>query len=220
VNGNQGAATNTVTVKTNGTLGGTGVIGGAVTVNAGGALAPGASAGTLTISNSLTLSSGAALNFELGATDTSDKVVVSGALVLGGTLNVTNLAGFGTNTYTLITYGSALSGSLPVIGTMPSGYIGSVNTNTSGQVKLVVQAASANPPVFNSPILTNGSLTLSGSGGTSNGTYYVLMASNLMAPLAQWQFIATNQFDTNGNFTVTNLVYTNAPLRFYRLQLP
>jgi fibronectin-binding autotransporter adhesin len=222
VNNNTGSGTGSgaVTVNNGGTLGGTGVIGGAVTVNAGGALAPGVSAGTLTVSNSLTLNPGAALNFELGATNASDRITVSGALALGGTLNVTNLAGFGTNTYTLMTYGGALSGSLPAIGVMPTGYTGTVNTNTAGQVKLVVQAASANPPVFNCPILTNGSLTLSGSGGTSNGNYYVLLASNLMTPLAQWQFIATNQFDSNGNFTVTNLAYTNAPLRFYRLQVP
>jgi autotransporter-associated beta strand protein len=220
VNGNQAAATNTVTVNASGTLGGIGVIGGAVTVNTDGALAPGASAGTLTISNNLTLNPGAALNFELGAINASDKVVVSGALVLGGTLNVTNLAGFGTNTYTLITYGGALSGNLPVIGTMPSGFTGSINTNTTGQVKLVVQIAPSSPPRFDTITNANDGLTLSGSGGTSNGTYYVLMATNLVTPLLQWQAILTNQFDTNGNFIVTNLVYTNAPARFYRLQTP
>ena len=220
VNGNQGAATGAVTVGANGTLGGTGVLGGAVTVNSGGILAPGAGAGTLTISNSLTLSSGAELYFELGATNASDKVVVSGALALGGTLNVINLAGFVTNTYVLFTYGGALSGNLPAIGMMPSGYTGTLNTNTSGQVKLVVQTVSSSSPVFSGASLANGNLTLSGSGGTANGNYYVLMTTNLVTPLAQWQFIATNRFDTNGNFTVTNLVYTDAPARFYRLQLP
>jgi len=219
VNGNHGAATSAVTVGASGTLGGAGIIGGAVTVNSGGMLAPGAGAGTLTISNNLALNSGAMLNFELGATNASDKVVVSGALALGGTLNVTNLTGFGTNTYTLFTYGGALSGTLPALGVMPSGYTGSVNTNTAGQVKLVVQAAPRNPPVFGGISLSGGNLTLIGSGGTSNGTYYVLTSTNLMLPLAQWTPIVTNQFDTNGNFTVTNLVYTNAPRRFYLLQL-
>jgi len=155
----------------------------------------------------------------LGATNASDKVVVSGALVLGGTLNVTNLTGFGTNTYTLMTYSGTLSGNLPAIGSMPPGYTGSVSTNTHGQVKLVVQIA-PNPPVFGNITLTNGALTLSGSGGTANSTYYVLTATNLMLPLAQWQFIATNQFDANGNFTASNLAYTNEPVRFYRLQVP
>jgi autotransporter-associated beta strand protein len=220
VNGNQAAATNAITVDTSGTLGGTGVVGGAVTVNSGGALAPGGTAGTLTISNSLTLDADAVLNFELGATNASDKVVVSGALALGGTLNVTDLAGFGTNTYTLMTCGGALSGTLPAIGEMPSGYTASVNTNTPGQVKLIVHVVSSTPPRFDAITATNGNLVLSGSGGTGNGTYYVLGSTNLTAPLAQWPAILTNQFDADGNFTVTNLVYTNGPLRFYRLQVP
>jgi rhamnogalacturonan endolyase len=207
-----------VTVNSGGTLGGIGIIGGAVTVNAGGVLAPGASLGTLTISNNLTLQTGAVLNFELGAINASDKVVVSGALAIGGTLNVTNLAGFGTNTYTLFTYGGALSGSLPAIGVMPSGYSFSISTNTPGYVNLVVKIIKPNPAVFGGTALAGGGLALSGSGGTSNGTYYVLTSTNLTQPLAQWQFIATNQFDTNGNFNVTNLVYTNAPQRFYLLQ--
>jgi len=218
VNGNQTSATGAVSVASSAALGGPGVIGGAVTVNSGGKLSPGIGIGTLTINNSLTLQSGAALNFELGATNASDKVVVSGALTLGGALNVTNLAGFGAGTYTLFTYGGALSGNLPAIGVMPSGCTGSVNTNTPGQVKLVVQAIPANPPVFSGATFAGGNLAMSGSGGTTNGTYYVLTSTNLSLPVAQWQFIATNQFDANGRFTVTNLVYTNAPQRFYLLQ--
>jgi rhamnogalacturonan endolyase len=218
VNGNQSPATGAVSVASGAILGGAGILGGAVTVNSGGAMAPGSGgAGTLTISNSLALDSDAILNFELGATNASDKVAVSGALVLGGTLNVTGLTGFGTNTYTLFTCGGALSGTLPVIGTMPSGYSGTLSTNASGQVKLAVQAVT--PPIFGGIGVTNGSLTLSGSGGTANGTYYVLASTNVALPLAQWQFIATNQFDTNGNFTVTGLACTNAPQRFYLLQL-
>ena len=218
VNGNQSSATGAASVASGATLGGTGIIGGAVTINSGGKLSPGVGVGTLTIGNDLTLQSGAVLNFELGATNASDEVVVSGALALGGTLNVTNMAGFGANTYTLFTCGGALSGSLPSIGVMPAGYTGSVNTNTPGQVKLVVQAIPANPPVFGGATLAGGKLNLSGSGGTTNGTYYILASTNLALPPAQWQFIATNQFDGSGNFTVTNLVNTNAPQRFYLLR--
>jgi hypothetical protein len=118
----------------------------------------------------------------------------------------------------LFTYGGALSGSLPAIGVMPSGYSFSISTNTPGYVNLVVKIIKPNPAVFGGTALAGGGLALSGSGGTSNGTYYVLTSTNLTQPLAQWQFIATNQFDTNGNFNVTNLVYTNAPQRFYLLQ--
>jgi hypothetical protein len=38
-------------------------------------------------------------------------------------------------------------------------------------------------------------------------------------PPAQWQPIITNQFDANGRFNITNQAPTNAPNRFYLLQL-
>ncbi|HTY88281.1 MAG TPA: autotransporter-associated beta strand repeat-containing protein [Candidatus Acidoferrum sp.] len=220
VNGNQAGATGALTVNNNGALGGAGGVGGAVTVNNGGTLEPGSGVGVLTINNNLTLNAGALLNFELGATNASDQVAVSGALALGGTLNVAALAGFGTNTYTLITCGGALSGILPAMGSMPSGYTGTLNTNTIGQLKLVVRASSTTPPRFDTVIPSNGNLILTGSGGTASGLYYILSATNLATPLAQWQYLVTNQFDTNGGFIVTNLVYTNAPTQFYRLQTP
>ncbi len=71
---------------------GTGTIGGTVTVNSGGTLAPGASPGTLTLRN-LTLASGSQLNFELGDA-ARDHIVLtnSGIVSLGGTLQV-SLAG-------------------------------------------------------------------------------------------------------------------------------
>lgn len=49
-----------------GTLKGTGVISGPVTINSGGVIAPGASAGTLHLSGPLTMNSGSALQVELG----------------------------------------------------------------------------------------------------------------------------------------------------------
>jgi hypothetical protein len=66
----------------------------------------------------------------------------------------------------------------------------------------------------------SGSFILSGTGGGSNGTYYVLTSSNLLTPLVQWTYIATNQFDSQGDFIFTNTAQTNAPQLFYLLQLP
>jgi hypothetical protein len=61
---------------------------------------------------------------------------------------------------------------------------------------------------------------LSGTGGVTNGTYYVLTSSNLLLPLTNWTSIATDQFDSAGNFIFTNAAQTNAPQLFYLLQLP
>jgi autotransporter-associated beta strand protein len=86
------AAGSAVAVNAGGTVGGTGTINGPLTVNAGGALAPGASVGTLTVANSVTVTGGTGTtwNVELnGTTPTSaDLLSVTGA---ANTLNfVTN----------------------------------------------------------------------------------------------------------------------------------
>lgn len=85
-----------------------------VTITNGATLAPGDSVGTLTMSN-LTLASGAKLEFELAATNASDKVVDLGALTLGGQqwsdFTFLPQTGFGGGTYTLVD-GLNLAGSL------------------------------------------------------------------------------------------------------------
>jgi autotransporter-associated beta strand protein len=221
VNNTSGSATgtNSVTVNSGGTLGGNGFIFGPVIVNSGGALAPGSnSVGTLTLRSNLTLNAGAILNFELGAIAASDKIVINNSLVLGGTLNATSVTGFGAGTYTLITCGGALSGTLPAIGSKPSGYSCTVSTNTAGQVRLIVQTQT--PPVFGSIVITNGNAVFSGTGGPTNVPYYVLMTTNIALPAANWTRIATNQFDSSGNFNCTNAIVPGMPQTFYRLQLP
>ena len=97
-------------VKTGGTLGGTGSIGGAVTVEDGGTLAPGASAGILNVGTSVTMAVNSTYNWELGAT-TADKVVITGSLTLDSGLKVKLMnTGGGTpelgDEYDLFTYGS------------------------------------------------------------------------------------------------------------------
>jgi hypothetical protein len=67
---------------------------------------------------------------------------------------------------------------------------------------------------------SDGGFILSGAGGVTNGTYYVLISSNLLLPPTNWTYIATNQFDSEGDFIFTNTAQTNAPQLFYLLQLP
>jgi hypothetical protein len=67
--------------------------------------------------------------------------------------------------------------------------------------------------------LVGGKLVLAGSGGITNGTYYLLASTNLAAPLSQWTRVLTNQFDAGGNFNSTNALNTNSTQTFYLLQL-
>ena len=67
--------------------------------------------------------------------------------------------------------------------------------------------------------LSGANLIISGTNGVNSWPYFILSATNLAA--AQWIPIATNQFDTGGNFslTLTNAVDPNQPQTFYQLQL-
>jgi hypothetical protein len=55
--------------------------------------------------------------------------------------------------------------------------------------------------------------------GAPGQAYILLTASNLFAPIS-WTTGATNYADTNGNFSYSETMATNAPRRFYRLQTP
>jgi hypothetical protein len=135
---------------------------------------------------------------------------------------------------TNLTDGTTISGSTISGSTSYALTISNVQTNDDGNYWIVVtndwgSVTSSNAvltvlpsPLFRSIIVaggTNGGFILSGGGGTNNGTYYVLTSTNLLTPLTNWTYIATNQFDNLGGFIFTNAAQTNAPQEFYLLQM-
>lgn len=145
INGDNSLATGNVTV-TGGTLGGSGIIGGNVTVMDGGHIAPGTSPGTLTVAG-LNLSSGSILDYELGAPNVvgsgvNDLIQVNGDLTLAGVLNLTNVGGFDSGVYRLMNYTGNLTNNGLVFGTLPTGLWDlTVDTTTANEVNLLVAAA-------------------------------------------------------------------------------
>lgn len=144
VNGST-APLSAVTV-TGGVLAGTGMAAGAVTIQAGGRLAPGASIGTLTV-GSLNLAASSILDFELNTVagaDTSDRVNITannGLVINGGVLNLTNTGSMTGGTYTLLDYVGTFTGSVSSLafGVVPSGYSYSLIDNTAATtIDLVV----------------------------------------------------------------------------------
>jgi autotransporter-associated beta strand protein len=210
-----------VTVTNGGTLAGSGIIGGAVTINSGGALAPGNPLGNLTLSNSLTLAAGSTTFAQLEHSPlTNDVVNVMGAVTEGGTLNVTNIgvAALANGDSFKLFNAAGYSGSF-------AGYVlppltGSLRWNTGAlNSSGVLSVIALTSPTITGLQMVNGSLVMSGSGGVSNWPYYVLASTNLTLPAAQWTPISTNQFDTGGNFVVTNAISAGSPQMFYRVQL-
>jgi len=112
-------------IENGGSLGGTGIVGSAVSVLDGGILAPGltndaiVTAGTFNISGNLTLSNASILSFDLDGLDTTpggganDLVQGIGNLVLDGVLHIEPLGSFtgaGTNEFwTLMTYSGSIA---------------------------------------------------------------------------------------------------------------
>lgn len=208
-----------VTVATGGLFGGSGAVRGATTIQSGGTLSPGNSIGTLTFSNSLTLSAGSTSVFEISKSPlTNDIAKVFGALTNGGTLIVTNIglasltAGDSFKLFDAGTYSGAFSSCI-----LPSLNPGLAwNTNllsVSGTVSVVAYQ----PPNIASVSINGPNLNFSGSGGIPFWKYFLLTSTNLGS--SQWTVIATNQFDAAGNFFVTNSINPSQSRMFYRLQL-
>ncbi|QZN94506.1 autotransporter-associated beta strand repeat-containing protein [Symbiopectobacterium purcellii] len=147
INGDQTAATGITTVNSGATLGGTGIIGGDVTIADGATLSPGAVGGIidkLTINGNLTLSSGSMLDYHFGLPyevggPLNDLVKVNGDLVLDGTINVTATTGgsFGPGIYRVIDYTGALTNNGLELGDIPPGRVEYVQTSVANQVNLV-----------------------------------------------------------------------------------
>jgi hypothetical protein len=194
---------------------------GAVTVNAGGTLAPGMSGiGTLTFSNALTLTAGSTNIFAIAKLPlTNDIAKIFGNLTNGGTLLVTNI---GT---TELTNGDSFqlfnaggyNGTFAniILPPLSSGLVWNTNAlNTNGTVSVVALTS----PAITAIQRAGGNLDIRGSGGTANWLYVVLTATNLTAP---WMPMATNHFDATGGFSLslTNIGNSSRPRSFYRLQL-
>lgn len=146
VNGST-VANSAFTVASGGILGGSGTVGGTVSVLGGGHFAPGNSITTTFKTGALTLAAGSITDIELGTASidytaaasalTNDRTTVNGALVLGGTLNLSdnsNVGGFGSagaGSYQIFSQTGTPEGSFSSIVNV-SGYHAKVSTTTTG----------------------------------------------------------------------------------------
>jgi autotransporter-associated beta strand protein len=214
----------TLTIVHNGfpgqTLRGQGTVNGNVVVQ--NLLAPGLSTGTnigtLQFDNDLTLGGGCVMEITKSPL-TNDVVKVAGTLTFGGALAVAQLDGnplaIGDSFKLFDAPGHTGAFLQVVLPPLAAGLAWNTNALYSTGVISVVPA----PPVFGNIITaTSSNLSFQVSGGTSNGLFYLLYATNLT--LVNWVPLLTNQFDGNGGFSFTVDLDTNSPQGFYRLQLP
>ncbi len=219
VNGSIG--TGAVTVSSGATLGGTGTVNGPVTVQAGGVLAPGSTGiGSLNVNNSVTLQPGSTVRLKMDrSTMTNDTLRVTGTLSCAGTLAITNLGGefVAGDRFRLFSAGNYGGGfafySLPELAS-------NLVWKTSRLMKDgTLWVASTVPPVITQASVAGQNFILTGSGGTPAWTFYIRATTNIALPFAQWERIATNNFNPDGSFVVTNLIDFGMPQRFYVIEV-
>jgi hypothetical protein len=200
-NNSSGSATGpgNVLVTNLGVLGGTGTIAGAVTVMTNGSIAPGASAGTLTLQNGLDASSGGTYIWELAANSTSgpgnnfDVLAVNGgSVVLGGTSKLAlNFIGSATSpdssnpfwqsarSWTILTVGGTASNPGPAaFASITNSYAAGTFTNYADVNGNIVLAFSPNlappPPVISGNVTGAGTASTTISWTAQNGTTYTV----------------------------------------------
>jgi len=221
INGDHHAATGAVLVNAAGTLAGTGRIGGVTTVN--GILAPGPllGLGPLSFSNNLTLGSTSSLQMGISKSPkTNDALFVAGTMALNGSLTVSNLAGtlaLG-DTFKLFS-ATAVSGNFSSVSLPPltNGLSwNKIALASSGTITVV----SNTQPVLGKIVVNGSALKLSGSNGVPGNLYFVITATNVAMPVAQWTPVLTNSFDMLGNFICTNPLSISTPQKYYRLLVP
>jgi hypothetical protein len=87
---------------------------------------------------------------------------------------------------------------------------------SQGKLKVIVAPAR---PVINNIGMSAGNLMFSGTNGLANAGYNVLVSTNLTTPLTNWAVLATNTFDANGAFSVSNSINSNVPQQYYLIEL-
>ena len=176
-----------------GTLGGTGMISGPVTVMNGGTIAAGDDPGTLTLATNLTMGTGSTALFEMAnSPGVSDLLVVQGNLTIGGGSTIA-ISVPGTplvaGTYKLIQYSGTKSGSFNTLPVIVSGTIDgscAISDSTPGEIDLVVNNQVV---IISQPSDTN---TVPGA------PFSVSVSAAGTAPLYyQWYYADTNNISTN-----------------------
>jgi autotransporter-associated beta strand protein len=216
-----GRTDQTLTLVNGQTLEGSGAVLGSLVVVGGSVVSPGSagSVGVLTVGNNATLNGTTVMKLNRSG-PTNDVLQVGGALGGSGTLMLTNIGGTlapgdSFQLFNASSYSVAFTNIVPA---MPGSGLAWDVSNLSGSGKIaVVKAASPQISHFG---VSGGLLSLSGSGGPPRANYYVLASTNAALPLSQWTFVATNSFDTSGNFQWATSLDPNAPSGFYLLRLP
>ncbi len=210
-----GRSDQTLTLASGQMLEGVGGINGSLVVSSGATISPGGTNTTIGITTganpvgALAASDNITLNgttiMKLNGT-TNDVVEAAANITYGGTLNLANISGSplaAGNSFQIYNAANYL-GTFASINPATPGAGLAWNTNQLSSSGVISVVSATGGPVIGSTHLSNGNFIFRGTGGSANGTYYVLTSTNILAPLPAWTPIATNMYDNSGDFSVTN----------------
>jgi hypothetical protein len=89
----------------------------------------------------------------------------------------------------------------------------------AGLRQILPQLLSVPSPQISQATMRGNNRSFNGTHGLPGGTYFILATTNLSLPPSSWAIIATNIFDSLGNFSFTNAVSAHVPAGFYTLSL-
>ncbi len=131
-----GSVAGKVTVQSGGTLSGTLTCSDTVSIAAGGILSPGGAAAGTIKTGRLSLGNTSVLDFDIGTA--SDSVAVTGNIILDGTINIIEGAGFQMGTYNIMACTGTITNNNVTIGTTPTDTLQYRVIVQGKQVQLVV----------------------------------------------------------------------------------
>jgi autotransporter-associated beta strand protein len=211
------------TVVTNGTLAGVGSVTGPMVVAPAGTLGAGDAGGigSFSINNNLTIQGNAMLRIDKSAgTPSQDQVIVSGNIIYGGILIVTNTTSDATplttsDTFQLFSVTGTKSGNFAGISGSPGTGLAYQFTPASGVLSIITQTIATNP--------TNITFSVSGSTLTLSWPFdhlgWILQSQTNSINVG----LSANWFDVIGSGSSTQAVVNINPANptvFYRLRSP
>ena len=218
----------TLTLASGQTLGGIGDINGSLVVSSGATISPAGTNTTIGITTGANATGAIKANgtvklngttlLKLDGSGVNDQIQAGGAITYGGTLNLVNISGapyVAGNSFQLFSGTSYSNSFASIVPATPGAGLAwdTSQLNSLGFLNVV----NATHPVISSTAVSGGNLIFSGSGGSANGTYYVLTTTSLTNALSNWTVVSTNTFDAGGNFSVTNAINPANPQRFYSI---
>jgi hypothetical protein len=101
-----------------------------------------------------------------------------------------------------------------------SAYTLTLITSNPGLVQMTVSGAPVSATFADTFTISGSTITLTGTGGTINGTYHVYTSTNVATPIAKWTSAGSGSFDGSGNFSFPAPYSTNNAAQFFILEEP